>query len=377
MKRDADRFQAAKQAEFDKGSRRDTPGAITLGEFCRKYMARRTHEWREKTRLQIQDLCRRLVDHSGSGSDLSTISPDQASRFWSQARKVRAGFEGQALSRYTRNRLLRDAKTMFKYAVDWSYLAVNPFAVIKSVRTGKRNHRKWHYVKPAEYMGLLRAAPDLRWKVLYALAYTSGARFGELFNLTEDNIDFERGRLLIQEREATPDLPPFQVKDHEDREIPLPRHTLKLLAGWLQWRSEGSPLILLNPDRFDRVQHRWQSHHAADKAWLNAYMVNNVLRDIRTHARWAGLKLDGVLTLHCFRKSCGQNWADHLPMNVVKELMGHASIATTAEFYSTVSEEHEAKAQWVIEAITTGRARREPDAEVTPGPVLGLDRRVG
>jgi len=74
--------------------------------------------------------------------------------------------------------------------------------------------------------------------------------------------------------------------------------------------------------------------------------------------RW----LSGVLTTRCFRKSCGQNWADHLPMNFVEELMGHADISTTAEFYSTVSEEHEAKAQWIIEAITIGRTTGMTDA---------------
>ena len=69
-------------------------------------------------------------------------------------------------------------------------------------------------------------------------------------------------------------------------------------------------------------------------------MVNNVVRFVRVHAKRASLRLEGSLTIHCFRKSCGQNWADHLPMNVVKELTGHADISTTAEFYSNVSEEH-------------------------------------
>jgi len=80
--------------------------------------------------------------------------------------------------------------------------------------------------------------------------------------------------------------------------------------------------------------------------------------------------------MHCFRKSCGQNWANHLPMNVVKELMGHASISTTAEFYSTVTPDHEAHAQWVIEATTVGRAAKS-DAGLTPAPKTGLARRVG
>ena len=43
--------------------------------------------------------------------------------------------------------------------------------------------------------------------------------------------------------------------------------------------------------------------------------------------------------------TAGQNWAEHLPMNVVKELMGHSRIETTAKFYNQVTDEHRQAAQ--------------------------------
>lgn len=51
-----------------------------------------------------------------------------------------------------------------------------------------------------------------------------------------------------------------------------------------------------------------------------------------------------------------------MPINVVKELMGHSSIATTEEFYSKVDEDQLAKVQWVGEAVTLGGKRRATDA---------------
>ena len=39
--------------------------------------------------------------------------------------------------------------------------------------------------------------------------------------------------------------------------------------------------------------------------------------------------------------------------------------ATTDEFYSTVTQEHEAKVQWIMEAITTGRTGNTTDARLT------------
>ena len=56
-------------------------------------------------------------------------------------------------------------------------------------------------------------------------------------------------------------------------------------------------------------------------------------------------------------------------MNVVKELMGHASITTTAEFYSKVCDEHEAQAQRVGQAMLT--------AAETHRKAFGAVRRVG
>ena len=97
--------------------------------------------------------------------------------------------------------------------------------------------------------------------------------------------------------------------------------------------------------------------------------------DLIDCTRRAGICLDGALTVHAFRKSCGQNWADHLPLNVVREFMGHASISTTAEFYSTVSKDHADQARWLMEALTTGTVTTN-DAEVTPGAENASNRRA-
>lgn len=377
LKRDAERFQASKQAEFEKGAVRDRPDDIPVDEFCRKYLQRRTHEWAEKTRQHIACLALRLTNYFGEAAPIRGVTPERAAAFWSSTRGLRNAKKGSVLSRSTRNRLLRDSKTMFRYAVDWGYIISNPFQGLRQVKVGKKNRRDWRYVTPHEYRALLRTAPDLRWKVFYALGYTSAARFGELFNLTEDSFDLDRGRLLIRSREGSSTLPPFRVKDHEDREVPLPKHAVRLVRGWLRMRPSGSPLILLTPDRYERVLRRWHQCQNRGGAWINNYMANNVIRDVRRHARIAKLPETEGLTVHCIRKSCGQNWADHLPMNVVKELMGHANISTTAEFYSTVTEEHEAHAQWIVEALTIGKGATQTDARMTPDGESGLRRRVG
>jgi len=162
-------------------------------------------------------------------------------------------------------------------------------------------------------------------------------------------------------------MPPFHIKDHEARRIPLPAHTVDLLTQYHAQAPEGVPYILLDKDRYERVKAKWRKLREQRRPWRNRYMVNNVLRDFKSHFKRAGIKPVGKLTIHTLRKSCGQNWADYLPMNVVKELMGHSNIATTAEFYNQIDSDHEAKAARVIQnLLESADGPKKADARLTP-----------
>ena len=169
--------------------------------------------------------------------------------------------------------------------------------------------------------------------------------------LTWSNIDFERGRLEISIRKATADMPPFRVKDHESRQIPMPRHAIDLLTALQAEAEPNIPYVLLDKARYELVRAKWHELRTDGEPWRNRYMANNTLRDFKSHCKRAGIRPDGKLTFHTLRKSCGQNWADNLPMNVVKELMGHSNISTTAEFYNKVDAHHEKKAADVLERL--------------------------
>jgi len=57
------------------------------------------------------------------------------------------------------------------------------------------------------------------------------------------------------------------------------------------------------------------------------------------------------------------NLLDH--QGVHRKPLHHADIGTTAQYYSTVSPEHEANAQWIIEPLFLSSPEKS-DAEVTP-----------
>lgn len=86
-----------------------------------------------------------------------------------------------------------------------------------------------------------------------------------------------------------------------------------------------------------------------------------------SHCKRAGIKPVGKITVHTLRKSCGQNWADHLPVNVVKELMGHSKAEKTLEYYNQVDRDHEEKATKVTQSLLKSVDESDKtDARVTP-----------
>jgi integrase len=195
-----------------------------------------------------------------------------------------------------------------------------------------------------------------------------------MFSLTWNNIDFETGDVIVENRPATKKMPPFFVKDHEARVIPLPKHTLDILAELQTAAEEGVPFILLNRKRYETVLSKWQTFQHQGRPWKNTDMVCNCGREFKRHLKWADIKPNGTLSIHTLRKCCGKNWADHLPPNVVRELMGHSNIATTMKFSSKVDKDHRIKAAAVMDALISNATEpdtdedslKESDARMTP-----------
>jgi len=63
---------------------------------------------------------------------------------------------------------------------------------------------------------------------------------------------------------------------------------------------------------------------------------------------------------YCLRKSCGQNWANHLPIHVTMKLMGHSSVTTTQMFYSQVEPHHHVQAAEAIQKLVGESVKEEP-----------------
>ncbi len=224
------------------------------------------------------------------------------------------------------------------------------------------------FLLPTRVEHAAEVSPNLRTKALYALGYTAGLRFGEMVSLTWDCIDWEKGEVVIENREATPTMPPFHLKDYEARRIPLPKHTLGILRELQAKARFKCPFILLSEQRYKTVLENWRRYQKDGRVWENRDMFLNAGREFRRHQRKAGIKPTGSLSIHTLRKCAGKNWADALPPHVVKELMGHSTIATTMKYYAQVDATQRTRAAAAVEGLISEACRKvtpERDAQAS------------
>jgi integrase len=363
-KTEADEFKVAKQHEIKKTGRRDRPIDETLQKLIDDFMRTKRPDLRPASVKLYEYTTERLLKFFGPDRGIGSIDEKAAALFMAAQIEHESG--KKKLSSWTRAQILTNVRAIFAVALRWKLIASNPFCECDKP---KRIVQKWHHLKPDEYLRLQEAAPDLRWRVFYGLAYTAGLRFGELFSLTWGDIDFERGHVVIENRAGTPTMPAFHVKDAEARTIPLPKHTLDLLTEWQTQAPEGVPYILLTADRYQQVLKRWRKLGMADDKWQNRFMVNNTRRSMKVHCRWAGIQFDGKFTIHTFRKSYGQNQANAgVPIKTLQYLMGHSDEKTTLTYYTQLD-----KSQASMSASATDRlladAEKRLDAHLTRSPV--------
>ena len=348
IRREAEDYQARKKQEFDQDSPRDKGRKVTLGDFGKEWLNFKKNELKPATYDLYNYTFNRLQTHFGKDIYIQNITKKDAMVFISKQKKIAKGYVGKKLSDWSREQIKKYSKLIFQGAVQMNTISSNPFDILTFRKLPKK---RWHRISFEEYIALLEAAPTLYWKAFYSLAYTAGARVSELFSLTWSNIDFEKGVLTISNREGTDSMPPFDIKDSEERRIPLPPDTIEILAELQNQAPEEVPYILISKERYQYIVNKWQQIKNSNKPWRNRYMVNNVLREFRRHYKRAGIKPVGKLTIHTIRKSCGQNWADSNHMNAVREWMGHSRPGTTMEYYNQVDRDHEKKAAKIIQQM--------------------------
>ena len=244
-----------------------------------------------------------LLPRFGSRS-LDSISTKDIESYKIARRRDKVG--AALVSEATVNRELCCLKLVFKKAVEWKSIDVNP---ARDVKTYKESPEPPRLLEPREIDGLLMECPD--WlKGLVACAVYAGLRSEELLHLQWRDVNWENGELLVASRRG------HHTKNYTSRRIPM------------------------NPELIPYLRH----HPRVLKSdFVFCKQDGKPFKDIRVSLKQAAKRagIDGFIGLHQLRHAfCSHSLMGGIDPRTVQRWMGHKNLQTT-EGYAHTSPDHE------------------------------------
>lgn len=187
---------------------------------------------------------------------------------------------------------------------EWQWLEVNPVMKVSKPSLPKGRNR---FLDDAERASLLQECQKSMNPYLYTiviLAISTGMRRAEILNLTWNDIDFERQRIILRE-----------TKNGEVRVLPLVGLAQRVINDLASRRTIATPLLFPGTD----TQHPIDFRSAWRVVVRNCGLDNFKFHDLR----------------HSFASYCVMNGSS---LNEVADLLGHKSYQSVTKRYCHLSD---------------------------------------
>lgn len=231
-------------------------------------------------------------------------------------------FCGFLVSRYTPTTAKRKyavVRAFFRKAYALGYCQDLMRGGVEMPRVNRKNIQYFDKADIDTFLSEVDKQP-LKWKVLFTLALDTGARRGELMALTWNDIDLEKGRIIISKSLYTLNGQTSikSTKSGQTRVVYVTGHCLNLLR---EYRAL-SDVDRLFTFRIDYVSVRFKE--ICKKCGLEGHF-------------------------HCLRHTCATSMLRNgIDLQIVKDRLGHSSITTTA-LYLHSNEEADQEASKLLE----------------------------
>ena len=116
------------------------------------------------------------------------------------------------------------------------------------------------------------------------LALSTGARLGEITSLSWENIDFDRGQIVLHE-----------TKNNERRVLPLAGHAMNILKDWSKVKRIDTPLLFPNSKYSDKpidIRSPWNT--AVEKAELEDFNFHDLRHSAASYLAMNGASLSEI-----------------------------------------------------------------------------------
>lgn len=210
--------------------------------------------------------------------------------------------DGKKIQATTYNNERRFLSAFFTWMRKEKLIPENPVEAIEPRRVIKK---PIDYFQAEELIKLRDACETPRDRALIEVLRSTGARVGELVEITTDQIDWTTGDILI-----------LSEKSDRYRTLYLDDDARHYLKDYLEGRAIVSPYVF-----------------AQSRAPHNKMHTCGIRMAIKSIAKKAGV--EGRVYPHKWRKTLGMNLKNKgVDIGVIQEIMGHANPAVTAEYYA-------------------------------------------
>jgi integrase len=227
----------------------------------------------------------------------------------------------------TVNIQMRCLKRLFNWMVESEVIAASPFAKVKSLRETRRGHTPYTETELAQ---LISACPDQRWRLIVALAITTGMRRGEILNLTVGEIDYLAGAIQIAPKSQSAATWQWSIKDRDSRQVPINGALEGILLRRQAELPDGQPYVCLTPQRYRHlivVQQRLGKLPYDQRKCPEC----NFVRSFQEICRRAGVP---YRMFHATRGTGLTVMAEKgLQPHDIAKIAGHSDIRTTYQYY--------------------------------------------
>ncbi len=229
------------------------------------------------------------------------------------------------LGRRTSARIYRKSVSpVFSWAVKRRYIREHPF---KGLSVPKESKRCVHVYDPEELKRMLQACGgNFEWITILLIAITTGMRKTTIQNLTKDDIRSNDEIIVVREKKDTDTTWSWQVKDRDERELPLTKNVARLITELMYVKPVSQPYFLLKTSRYYHLLELKQMGLMTDDMRLHPITnFDRKFRKIKNTARVKG-------RFHDLRATCLTDLADVLNLNELAQFAGHSDIKTTMRY---------------------------------------------
>ena len=317
---------------------------MTVGEYYEQWVARKQHEWTTGTAYTRAWQWRKYIAPELAGIKLVSVTKPKC-------QQIVNDLAAQHKPAMVRN-VYALLASILKGAMLDGYITRNPAVGVDLPRERRPDHEVW---TPEQVRDFLASAKDSPYFAIYHLLLTTGMRNGEALALRWDNVDLDRGTVIV--RDTMRRMPSGRFEPAQSTKTGKSR-LIVLTEGCVQTLRQHKRKQDAMRAEADRWDDRGYVFTRPDGRYLNQVAVSNRLKlDIEQ------AEITPVLTLHGFRHTVATMlMMEGVQDRAIQDLLGHSTVSTTMNMYAHVTERLRRTTSERVSALLEAT----PDATTSP-----------